>query len=203
MADEKTREPTISELIDSLNSSLDSINKYDVKPSDKLPSDFEILMSGINGQSGRNYLFSPTIDKLISNIFELIVNGDYSTIIKYQDTIKKISDYIFGKGSFQGPISTKILNSIQNTRTSMKYNTMKQYLGKTLGTYKKIRMIEKNLEHDGKSLPKDQKEKYDEAMYAIKQLLKVAARIYKSRKLVNKKVYNGVHNIIHEEENNE
>ena len=85
----------------------------------------------------------------------------------------------------------------------MKYNTMIQYLWKTLGTYKKIRMIEKNLEHDGKSLPKDQKEKYDEAMYAIKQLLKVAAKIYKSRKLVNKKVYNGVHNIIHEEENNE
>lgn len=198
--DDQRIEKTVSELIDELNSSITYMDDHQIKSDDKLPSNFEILMSGINGQAGMTSLFSPNIDKLISKLFELIINGDYATIMQYQDEIRSISDFIFGKGSFQGPISTTILNSLQNTMTSYKYNNTKAYLGKTLGTYKKIRLIQKNLKKDGKNLSKQDQEKYREALYAIKQILKFASAVYKQRKLVNRKVYNGVHNIIHEEE---
>ena len=46
-------EKTISELIDSINNSLDELSdepEKDGKAKD-LPTDFEILMSGINGES--------------------------------------------------------------------------------------------------------------------------------------------------------
>lgn len=150
---------------------------------------------------GMESLFSPAIDKLLSKMFELIVNGDYESILTYEGQIKRISNAIFGEGSFQGPVSTRVLSNLQNTMGSYKYNTMKSCLGKTMTNLKKVRLIMKNLKKGEKGInDKEELQKYRDAIYAIKQVLKMAEKVYRNRKLVNQKVYRGIKNIIHEEE---
>lgn len=201
--DSQPKEKTIAELVDSINSSIEEMREEQIDPkkAKELPSDFEILISGVNGASGMESLFSPAIDKLLSKMFELIVNGDYESILTYEGQIKRVSNAIFGEGSFQGPVSTRILSNLQNTMGSYKYNTMKSCLGKTMTNLKKVRLIMKNLKKGEKGInDKEELQKYRDAIYAIKQVLKMAEKVYRNRKLVNQKVYRGIKNIIHEEE---
>lgn len=198
----ENNEKTISELIDSLNSSIEDIRHHPIKTDKtKLPSDFEILTSGINGAQGLTLLFSPNVDKLIGKLFQMVIDGDYDDILRYQNQIKAVADLIFGEGSFEGQVSTRVLNSLQNTMSSYKYNTMKSYLGKTVTTLKKTRLIMKNLKKDSKGIQdKEELQKYRESIYAIKQVLKIAEKIYRNRKFINRKVCSGINNIVHEEE---
>jgi len=78
---------------------------------------------------------------------------------------------------------------------------MKSALGKSMTKLKKIRMILKNLKNNSKIFKNDDKKykQYLEAVYAIKQVLKFAAIIYKNRKIVNTKVFKGINNIVHED----
>lgn len=49
--DSQPKEKTIAELVDSINSSIEEIHKEQIDPkkAKELPSDFEILVSGVNG----------------------------------------------------------------------------------------------------------------------------------------------------------
>lgn len=193
-------EQTINELLDSLTKSIEEIHAHPTKI-DRVPSNFEIMVNGVNSLSGIQALFSPKIDDLIFSLFDKIQTGDYEAILKNKDKIKAVSSAIFGPGSFEGPISNTVLNSIQNTMSSIKYNNLKSCLGKSMTQLKKIRMILKNLKNAGKMF-KDDAEKYKQymdAVAAIKQVLKFAAVIYKNRRIINGKVFKGLNNIVHEE----
>lgn len=195
-------EMTINELLDSINNSINDIRSHPTNG--ELPSNFQIMMSGIDGNKGLDFLYSSGADKLIDKLFELINTGDFEKILENEDKIKMITDNIFGKGSFQGPVSTRVLNSIQHSMSSYKYQTMKSFLGKTVTQLKKIRLVMKNLEREKKNIKdKEELQKYSEAIYAIKQVLKIAEKVYRYRRLVNKKVFNGINNIIHEENEKE
>ena len=194
-------EKTISELIDSINNSLDELSEEpekDGKAKD-LPTDFEILMSGINGESGLSNLFSPQVDKMIGKLFDMVIYGDFDSILANEGTIKAITDTIFGPGSFEGPIPTRILNSVQNTMMSYKYSTMKSKFGKAMTAMKKLNMILKNLNKEKRNIKNaEELKKYKEAVYAIKQVLKVAAKVYSSRKYVNQRVISGLNTFVHD-----
>jgi len=82
---------------------------------------------------------------------------------------------------------------------SQKYMLMKSHLGKTVTTLKKYNLVMKNLKKAGKPLSGEEAKKYKEAVYAIKRVLKLVARIYRNRKLVNKQVWKGLNNIVHED----
>lgn len=193
----------LSELITSLSNSMEDIRSHPVTVADEkdLPSNFEIMVRGINSADGIDTLFSSEMDTLISRMFEWVENGDYMKILENKEVIQSFTDAIFGKGSFQGPLSTSVLNNISATMQSYKYNSMKSHLGKSVTMLKKYNLLLKNLKRESKKYKDDKKmyEDYKEAIYAIKQVLKFAARIYYNRKLINKKVYNGVHHIVHED----
>ena len=190
---------SITELIDSINSSIEDIRNHPTKITE-LPSNFEIMVRGVQDAEGIESLFSPKVDKIISSMFSSIEKMDYTKILENKDIIMRIMDGIFGKGSFRGPVSTTVLNSIQATVMSQKYNETKKYLGKTLNTLRKCNLVMKNLQRQQKNFKRgtEEYEKYKEAVDAIRAVLKFTARVYRNRKIINKKVYKGIHNIIHE-----
>lgn len=195
-----TNEQTINELLSSINKSIEDIREHPTK-TDELPSNLEILVRGVSDSKAIDFLFSTKLDKVIENLFKKIESGDFEDLLSDTSELESIAEKIFGKGSFTGPISKSILNNIQGTLTSQKYNTMKSNLGKSLITLKRIKLIMKNLEK-GKQKFKDNPEnykKYKDAVYAIKSVLKFVERIYRNRRIINKKVFNGLNNIVHED----
>lgn len=194
---------SITELINTIGSAIDSIKNStsDInKNSAKLPGTIEIMMTGINGETALTSIFSPQIDKLLTKLFDLVMSGDFEKILAYEDEITAISNAIFGEGSFKGPVSRRVLNSIQNTMTSYKYATTKSFLGKTMTNMKKMSLVMKNLKKEEKKIDNPEElEKYRKAVYAIKKVLKMAAKVYSARKEVNDQVLAGIKNIVHEE----
>lgn len=195
----ENQDKTIKELLDSLNNSIEDIRNHPTKI-DRIPSNFEILIRGVNDSKGLETLFSPQIDTLINSLFNQIESGNFEKVLSNKDTLQSILDVIFGEGAFQGRISNAVLSNIQRSVESQRFQTMQQHMGKTMAVLKKKNLIIKNLEK-GKRAFKDNHEeykKYKDAVYAIKNVIKFAERIYRSRKLINKKVYNGLNNIVHE-----
>ena len=193
------QEQTLNELITSLNSSIEDIRQHPTKV-DRIPSNFEIMVRGISSSSALDMLFSPKIDDLLNNLFKQIETGNFDKILSNQDSIEKLMNSLFGEGSFKGPVSQSVLNSISATVQSRRYQEMKSNLGKSMVALKKVNLVLKNLQKNKKQF-KDKPEeykKYKDAVYAIKQVLKFAARIYRNRKIINKKVFDGLNNIVHE-----
>ena len=193
------QEQTLNELITSLNSSIEDIRQHPTKV-DRIPSNFEIMVRGISSSSALDMLFSPKIDDLLNNLFKQIETGNFDKILSNQDSIEQLMNSLFGEGSFKGPVSQSVLNSISATVQSRRYQEMKSNLGKSMVALKKSNLVLKNLQKNKKQF-KDKPEeykKYKDAVYAIKQVLKFAARIYRNRKIINKKVFDGLNNIVHE-----
>lgn len=193
------QEQTLNELITSLNSSIEDIRQHPTKV-DRIPSNFEIMVRGISSSSALDMLFSPKIDDLLNNLFKQIETGNFDKILSNQDSIEQLMTSLFGEGSFKGPVSQSVLNSISATVQSRRYQEMRSNLGKSIVALKKVNLVLKNLQKNKKQF-KDKPEeykKYKDAVYAIKQVLKFAARIYRNRKIINKKVFDGLNNIVHE-----
>ena len=193
------QEQTLNELITSLNSSIEDIRQHPTKV-DRIPSNFEIMVRGISSPSALDMLFSPKIDDLLNNLFKQIETGNFDKVLSNQDSIEQLMNSLFGEGSFKGPVSQSVLNSISATVQSRRYQEMRSNLGKSIVALKKVNLVLKNLQKNKKQF-KDKPEeykKYKDAVYAIKQVLKFAARIYRNRKIINKKVFDGLNNIVHE-----
>lgn len=193
-------EKQLVEFLRSLNDSLEEIHNTPVEVPKRLPSTFEIMVDGVKDANGIDFLFSPKIDEAIGLMFSAIESGRYQDILANKENLENVLDKAFGKGSFQGPVSTTVLNSIQSSIQSRKYNEMKSHLGKTMLSIKKISYVLKNLEKEKKNFDKNSEEyqKYVMAVYAIKQVIKFTARVYRNRKIINKKVFEGLHNLVHE-----
>ena len=198
--DTKKDTKTITELVDSLNRSINDIREHPTK-TDKLPSNFEILVRGVSDSKGLDLLFSSGIDRLIESLFRMVETGDFSGILENKDVLDKILDGIFGEGSFRGPVSKAVLSNIQASVQSKKFTEMRSFLGKTMVTLKRLNLIISNLEKGKGNFKKgtDEYKKYEEAVYAIKQVIRFAARIYNNRALINKKVFDGLNHIVHED----
>lgn len=194
-----TDERTIKELIDSLNNSIEDIRQHPTKI-DRIPSNFEIIVRGISDSKAIDMLFSTRVDTLISSLFKMIEVGDFEKILSSEESLKALSDTIFGKGSFQGPVSKAILNNIQASVESEKYQTMKSNIHKAFVSLKKKNLVLKNLRKGAGAFERnsDEYKKYNEAVNAIKAVIKFTEKIYRSRKIINKKVFNGLNNIVHE-----
>ena len=62
-------------------------------------------------------------------------------------------------------------------------------------------IVLKDLRYERKFIKdKETKKKYDDAVYAIYQGLKIINKIYKNRKMVNERLLKGVKNIVNESE---
>lgn len=198
----ESRNKTITELIDSLNKSINDIREHPTQV-DRIPSNFEILVRGVSDSNSLDFLFSSGLDRIIENLFKKIETGDFSDILDNKDNMQSILDAIFGKNSFKGPISKAVLNNIQASVQSRKFVEMRSHLHKSLVVVKRINLVMKNLERGKDAFKKDPEayKKYSDAVYAIKQVVEFASRIYKNRSLINKKVFDGLNNIVNENNN--
>jgi len=196
---ELNQDMSIKELVDSINTSINDIREHPVE-ADKVPSDLEIMVRGISDSHALDLLFSSGMDKVLERLFNDISSGNFEEFDKHREAIEEITEKVFGPGSFKGPVSQTVLNSIQSTMTSYRYNNMRQLLGKNITQMRKLRMLIKNL-NKAKDTLKDEEDikKYKQAVYAIKKCLLFAAKIYRNRKIINRKVFDGLKNIVHED----
>ena len=141
------------------------------------------------------------MDNILNTLFKNIETGNFEKIISNKDKIEELLDNCFGKGSFRGPVSQAVLTNIQASVQSKRYAEMKSNLGKAALVIRKLSFIMKNLKKGKKQFKRGSEEynKYKDAVYAIKQVLKFANRVYYNRRLINRKVWNGLNNIVHED----
>jgi len=185
----------LEKLMDDVNDSIEKIRskKIEVKNED-LPSNLKLLLSGISDSRAIDFLFSNNVDKMLEKLFDLVSSGDIDKILANEDKMKEIFKNIgFGEGSFEGPVSRAVLGSIRASVDSAKFAKLRDNMRKAL-------LIMKNLERQSKYFKnQDQKKRYDEAVYAVKQIMKFAAKLYKNRKIINSKVFDGLNNIVRED----
>ena len=137
----------------------------------------------------------------MTSMFDAIQSGDIEKIMENEGIIKKMPlNFYLEKVLFKAQFQTVFLTSISNSMTSYKYNNIKSMLGKSMTQLKKMNFIIRNLERSGRSIKdKEELKKYKDAVYAIKRVLRLASKIYYNRKILNRRVYEGVKNIVNEE----
>lgn len=183
----------IEKIIKEINDSAEEIRKRkpDVKKMD-LPSNLSLMLTGVGSSKALDYLFSSRLDTLIEKLMELIMSGELmANIEKFlsnEEEIKKLFDTMgFGEGSFEGPVSQTIMNTVRSSMESDKYKKAKSEL-------EKVKLVYKNLKMKWFSFwnkPQERK-KFEQAMYAIEQILKIVAQVYKNRARILK----GLGNIV-------
>lgn len=185
----------IEKLINEINKSADELRnkKIEVKEKD-LPSNLSLMFTGVSNSKALDFLFSSRLDTLLEKLMALAMSGELMTNIEKfftnEEDIKKLFDSVgFGEGSFEGPVSKTILQSIQDSMESDKYKKAKN-------DTQKIKIVYKNLKTKWFAFwnkPKERK-KFEEAMYAIEKILKIVAQVYKNRV----KLLKGLGNIVTE-----
>jgi hypothetical protein len=183
-------------MIDSINSSIESMRgeeAREVKDSD-LPSNLQIMLSGVNNSRAIDFLFSSNLDKLLDKLMNSLESGDIEKVLQNEEQLEKIfSSLGFGEGTFKGPVSKRIIQSIQSSVDSKKFNTMTSKL-------KKIRLIIVNLKRQSRFLKDSElQKKYNDAVYAIEKVIKLIAKIYRNRRIISKRVFDGLSNIVNED----
>jgi hypothetical protein len=185
---------SMEDMVKSINKSMETIRDHDisVKPGD-LPSDISILLSGVSGNSGMSFLFSPKVDQMIDSLMNIVISGNWDQYLNNEDSMKSLlSSMGFGKGAFEGKVSRTVIGAIQQSTNSAKYMKAKSKLHRIL-------IIIRNLKSHKKDFAtKEEKKQYNDAIYAIKHILWIIYKIYKNRRLINDKVWAGTRNIVYE-----
>jgi len=190
----------IEKLISEINSSAEKLRKKKVKVKDEdLPSNLKLMLTGVSDIKAVNFLFSSRLDVLLDKLLTLAMSGELmSNIEKFmtnEEEIKKLFDsFGFGEGSFEGPISKTILNSVRDSMESEKYMKLSSDAKKIKYVYKKLTMKWWSFWNKP-----DLRKKYEQALYAIEKILRIIANVYENRI----KIMNGFNNIIKEEASSE
>jgi hypothetical protein len=188
----------IERLVAEINRSAQSIRnkKKSIKNIDErdLPSNFSLMLSGVPGSKAFQTLFSTRLDVLMDNLMNIALSGDLmSNIEKFlsnEDELKKFLESLgFGEGSFEGPVSKTILDTVRNSIESMEYVKMDNDAKKVAFVYKKLRMKWWSFWNKP-----DLRKKYEQAMRAITDILEVVAKVYRNRERIVK----GLGNIVNE-----
>jgi reverse gyrase len=182
--------------IDEINHTVDEIRNKQIEVSDnELPTNLSIMLSGISNSNAVNFLFSNNVDKLIQRLFDLVISGDIDKILDNEESMKRIFSVLgFGEGAFEGKISRTVISTIKHSTHSASYNRTKNSL-------KKVMIVIDNLNRMKNTLidPAERK-KYEDAVYAVKKVIRFVGKIYKNRKIINNRVAAGLRNIVNEHE---
>jgi hypothetical protein len=191
----KTNLKDIESLIDEINKSAEELRSKKIEVKDKdLPSNLSLMFTGVSNTKALDFLFSSRLDTLLEKLMNLAMSGELLTNIEKfltnEEEIKKLfKSFGFGEGSFEGPVSKTILDSVRDSMESVKYKQAKTDVEKVKIVYKKLAV--KWFSFWNK--PAERK-KYEEAMRAIKTILKIVSQVYKNRV----KLLKGLGNIVTE-----
>lgn len=166
----------------------------DIYRQNKTPEFISAQIDGIPSIKAIDFLFSPQIDKVIDTLLDVCINGKFDTMLDGLSRFVKTFDSMgIGTGFFNGRIGGRVVETIKSSVNSVKFQ-------KTSSKIKKVLLILKNLKRNIKTYNDPiERQKYEEALYAIKSVISVIATIYKNRKKINGKVVKGLNNIIFEE----
>jgi hypothetical protein len=184
----------MDKFLDEFNDTVDELRKKEIKVEDKdLPSNMKLMLGGVSNSKAIEFLFSHNIDKLLDRLFELASAGDIENLLNNEKEIKDIFKLVgLGEGSFEGPISKSVIKSIKLSVQSINFQKIKNMFFKML-------YIINNLKRQSKYFKdKEQRKKYEDAVYAIKRVMMFAYIIYFNRKIINNRVFNGLKNIVNE-----
>jgi hypothetical protein len=191
----KTNLKDIEKLIDEINKSAEELRGKKIEVKDKdLPSNLSLMFSGVSNTKALDFLFSSRLDTLLEKLMNLAMSGELLTNIEKflsnEEEIKKLFDsFGFGEGSFEGPVSKTILDTVRDSMESTKYKQAKTDVEKVKIVYKKLSV--KWFSFWNKPV---ERKKYEEAMRAIKTILKIVSQVYKNRV----KLLRGLGNIVTE-----
>lgn len=186
----------LDQMIDSINASIESMRnteKEEIKDSD-LPSNLQLMLSGVTNSRAIDFLFSTNLDKLMDKLLYMLESGEIEKILQNEEKMNTLFRSMgLGEGSFKGPVSKSILQNIQRSLDSKKFNTMTSKI-------QKIQLIMKNLKRQAKYLkdPELQK-KYRDSVFAIEKVIKLIAKVYRNRRIISKRVIDGLANIVKED----
>jgi methyl-accepting chemotaxis protein len=194
MKDIKEIERLVAEINRSASEMRKSSKKVKSISDDQLPSNFNLMLSGITDSKSIQKLFSTRLDVLIDNMMNLALSGDLmgniEKFVRNEDELKRFLDSLgFGKGSFEGPVSTTILNTVRDSVESMGYLKLDSDAKRVEFVYKKLRMKWWSFWNKP-----ELRRKYEQAMTAITKILEVVAKIYRNRE----KIIKGLGNIVTE-----
>ena len=167
-----------------------STDSKDLKQTE-LPVSLNI--DGLYSGKSLEFLFSAVSDGLIDKILDVFNRGDFNSVI---ELCKKFANMLnqmgVGNGIFQGEISNRVVHVIQSSINSTKFNKTKTKLKKAL-------LIVKNLKKQAKYITDSEtKEKYLNAVMALKTMVKVISNVYENRKKINKEVVTGLKSLVFE-----
>ena len=167
-----------------------STDSKDLKQTD-LPVSLNI--DGLYSGKSLEFLFSAVSDGLIDKILDVFNRGDFNSVI---ELCKKFANMLnqmgVGNGIFQGEISNRVVHVIQSSINSTKFNKTKTKLKKSL-------LIVKNLKKQAKYITDSEtKEKYLNAVMALKTMVKIISNVYENRKKINKEVVTGLKSLVFE-----
>jgi hypothetical protein len=190
----------IEKLISEINSSAEKLRKKKIIVKDEdLPSNLKLMLTGVTDSKAINFLFSSRVDVLLDKLLTLAMSGELlaniEKFITNEEDIKKLFDsFGFGEGSFEGPVSKTILNTVRDSMESEKYMKLSSDAKKVKYIYQKLTMKWWSFWNKP-----DLRKKYEQALYAIEKILRIIANVYENRI----KIVNGFNNIIKEEKSSE
>lgn len=194
---------SIEDLIRELNNTVDDIRSQPIPEKSTIGSTLDLLIDGIPDVGALTTLFSSKLDDIMHTIFRYLESGDVEKAITAINRLVELLGKIgIGRGSFSGPISKTVINTIIDTVRSPKYSIIKSSISKSLTTYKRMNYILKELKKKTKTFAtRDERIKYKDAIYALKRALKICIKIYKNRKLITNRLIRGLKNIVNEDVN--
>ena len=160
-------------MIDELGTNITSIlsdfnslsNSSSVYNTTSAPSSIPMKAEGLYSIQSLNFLFSPTVDKIVDTLLDICING------KFENALSKLDQFVqmfnkmgVGQGFFNGEIGSHVITTIKASVNSMKFN-------RTTSKIKKVLIVLKNLKREAKKF-KDpiQRQKYEDALYAINSI---------------------------------
>jgi hypothetical protein len=193
-------------MIDELGTNITSIlsdfnslsNSSSVYNTTSTPSSIPMKAEGLYSIQSLNFLFSPTVDKIVDTLLDICINGNFdNALTKLDQFVQMFNKMGVGQGFFNGEIGSHVITTIKASVNSMKFN-------RTSNKIKKVLIVLKNLKREAKKF-KDpiQRQKYEDALYAINSIITVIAQIYKHREKLNARVLRGLSNIVFESTNDE
>ena len=140
-------------------------------------SEVEFLMNLFITSFEKEFQF--LIDKKVRVLFSGRREPLPEKVLNAMDKLVALMNKIgIGKGSFSGPISKTVINTIIDSVKSPRYHMIKSNISDSLTTYKRMNYVLKELKKKTNSFAnKEEREKYKDAVYALKRALKITINL--------------------------
>lgn len=185
----------IAGLLDNINDSIKVMQANNVEP-ESVPGTFSMMFSGANNNAIMKFIFSSNLDKLLDQLFDMLMCGDFEDIINKSNDIEDMFNK-FAVGStkiFSSTVSKQFVANMKEAVNSKKFQKAKTNLSRAWTLIKQLKQKAKQIDNEA------MRKKYEDTVYAFKKILKIMASIYGSRKNINLRVQSGIRNLLSESE---